>query len=379
MIIVIADDITGAAELGGIALRYNLDVMVSDDIDANHYPDVWIAYTNARSMREKEAVEIMKKLTAKAKQLTPTLIYKKTDSVLRGHIVAEMKGQMKAIGFNKALLVPINPSSGRVIRNGYYYIKGMPIHETGFSRDPEFPVKSSRVEDILESKEFPLRLIKKNEQLLPNEISVGEAETEEDLMAWAKYHDGSTLLAGGGSFFNALLSTTYETKGENEKMEPQLSSPLCFVSGTTYLRNVERIKKYASIVSYMPSEIFLRSEIEDFDFQSWLNEALETLRRHNKVIIAIGSRQKGMSDPNLLGDKLAEIVKLILNWVDISELIIEGGATAYSIVKKLGWREFTPTEEWGQGVVRMQIVGERNIYLTIKPGSYDWPAQWDFN
>src|SRR5262245_35131019 len=103
MIIVIADDITGAAELGGIALRYNLDVMVSDNIDADHYPDVLIAYTNTRSMREHDAVEVMKKLTAKAKQLTPALFYKKTDSVLRGHVVAEMKGQMKAIGFNKGL------------------------------------------------------------------------------------------------------------------------------------------------------------------------------------------------------------------------------------------------------------------------------------
>jgi len=31
-----------------------------------------------------------------------------------------------------------------------------------------------------------------------------------------------------------------------------------------------------------------------------------------------------------------------------------------------------------QGIVRMQV-SERDTYLTIKPGSYGWPAVWDFS
>jgi uncharacterized protein YgbK (DUF1537 family) len=379
MIIAIADDITGAAELGGIAIRYNLKVIVSDDVQKVNQVDVLVIYTNTRSMRRGEAIETMRKLTAKAKDLHPALFYKKTDSVLRGHVAAEMKAQMHVMGFNKALLVPINPSSGRVIRDGYYYIKDSLVHETGFSADPEFPIRSSRVDEMLGKERVPVKLIRTHEELMANTISIGEAETEEDLANWARHHDGTVLLAGGGSFFNALLYDTLQIKREYKKAEVQLMEPLCFVSGTAYRRNVERIKEYDPVVSYMPSDVFSGNEIEDFNYQSWLDEALAILWKYNKVIIAIGDKHKAQGNPKLLSNKLAEIVMLLFSWVNISELIIEGGSTAYSIIRELGWHSFIPTEELAQGIVRMSIVGDRELHLTIKPGSYDWPRQWVFN
>src|SRR5687767_13628537 len=109
MIVVIADDITGAAELGGIALRYGLKVLLSDDVRTTENVDVLILYTNTRSLQKAEAVEVMKELTSKIKHLHPSLIYKKTDSVLRGYVVAEMEEQMKVLALQKALLVPANP------------------------------------------------------------------------------------------------------------------------------------------------------------------------------------------------------------------------------------------------------------------------------
>ena len=84
MILVIADDITGAAELGGIGLRYGLRVLVADDIPANNETDLLVVYTNTRSLKRSEAVKEMEKLAKKAKILAPSLFYRKTDSVLRG-------------------------------------------------------------------------------------------------------------------------------------------------------------------------------------------------------------------------------------------------------------------------------------------------------
>jgi uncharacterized protein YgbK (DUF1537 family) len=63
----------------------------------------------------------------------------------------------------------------------------------------------------------------------------------------------------------------------------------------------------------------------------------------------------------------------------IEELLIEGGATAYSIIKKINYRSFIPTEELQPGVVRMRVEGTEDLHLTIKPGSYHWPAEWNFN
>jgi uncharacterized protein YgbK (DUF1537 family) len=76
---------------------------------------------------------------------------------------------------------------------------------------------------------------------------------------------------------------------------------------------------------------------------------------------------------------MARIAALILSKTKIKELLIEGGSTAYSIINKIGWKSFHPTEELKQGIVRMTVEDTNDLHLTIKPGSYDWPTEWNFN
>ena len=127
MIVAIADDITGAAEIAGIGLRYGLKTIVSPGTHFEHQPDLMVIYTNTRSMQQAAAVDQMKKLTSEARKLNPALFYKKTDSVLRGHVMAELEAQMKVMGCTKALLIPANPKMGRIITKGLYYVKDKPI------------------------------------------------------------------------------------------------------------------------------------------------------------------------------------------------------------------------------------------------------------
>ena len=380
MIVVIADDITGAAEMGGIAIRYGLKTIVADDfIESGNY-EVVVIYTNTRSQTELEAAEKMATLSEKASKIKPSLFYKKTDSVLRGHVLAEMNAQMKAMNLKKGLLVPINPSSARVIRNGQYYINERPVHETSFSIDPEFPISSSKVEEMLGANEIPVKVIKRNQQPIGTGINVGEAETQTDLDQWADLSDNTFLLAGGGSFFNALLSKRYDASSPSAvHRTPAVDAPHCLISGTTFTKNVERIRGYSGVVSYMPPNIFNADVINDDEFDSWYQDVKRILQQYKKVIIAINNTKSQKADPQNLGLKLAEIAKRIVERIKISELLIEGGATAYAITRKLAWHSFIPKQELAQGILRMQVIGRDDIHLTIKPGSYEWPEQWKFN
>lgn len=378
MIVVIADDITGAAEMGGIALRYGLKSIVANDVITNANAHVLIIYTNTRSLKKQDAVETMANLTKKAKELNPSLFYKKTDSVLRGHILAEMKGQMQELNFSKGLLVPVNPSLDRIISDGKYFVNGEPIHQTSFASDPEFPIKSSDVLEMLGNAKTSAKVVTPNESLLGNGISIGEAKTNEDVSEWAGKVDEKTLAAGGASFFNALLSLNHFLKNEKKKAV-ELSSPLLLVSGTTFQKNVQRIKGYSHLVSYMPENIFNNQQVHDSDFEHWQDDILNKLSKHNKAIIAIDNSTNQKSDPNLLRDKKAIIAERILNKIKIREVLIEGGSTAYSIIQKIGWQSFIPTEELQQGIVRMQVEGVNDLHLTIKPGSYELPTEWNFN
>jgi len=376
VIVVIADDITGAAELGGIALRFGLKVLLSNEASSSSKVDVLILYTNTRSLKKDEAVSVMEELTNKAKALNPSLVYKKTDSVLRGYVLAEMEAQMKVLGLQKALLVPANPLLGRTIKHGQYFLNGQPIHETGFSTDPEFPIHSSRIEDMLGATNSSIHVLSKNLEL-PLGVSVGEAVTMKDVEAWTVYQNDPVLLAGAASFFFALLKTKYPLVKKTTDIK--LATPILLVSGTTYKKNVDRRTELQYMVSYMPSKMFSKTTIDKKDLDKWADQTLGILSSYGGAIIAIGEHGEIKTNAKLLREKLGSVVNLVLDQAEIRELLVEGGSTAFSIIQKLGFSSFIPTEELQQGVVRMKVEGNDNLHLTIKPGSYDWPEEWNFN
>ena len=375
MIIVIADDITGAAELGGIALRYGLRVLLSHDVNPSSDAEVLIVYTNTRSLQKEKAVEVMTGLTRKAKELKPSLFYKKTDSVLRGHVLAEMEAQMEVLSLEKALLIPANPLLGRTIKKGQYFLKGQPIHEGDFATDPEFPIHSSRIEDLLGTGKTSVHVISKKEAL-PTGVSVGDAETDKDITAWTNFQHEPVLLAGAASFFAALLNTKFPIIKKHNDLK--LSTPILLVSGTTYQKNVDRRKDLQHLVSYMPSSLLSKTTIDQKNIDKWANETLGILATYGNAMITIGKNEDLTKEPRLLKEKLAAVVNRIMDQTEIKELLIEGGSTAFSIIQELGLSSFTPTEELSQGVVRMKAEGEEPLHLTIKPGSYDWPQEWHF-
>ncbi|MDB5190444.1 MAG: four-carbon acid sugar kinase family protein, partial [Segetibacter sp.] len=113
MIAVIADDLTGAAELGGIGLKYGLKAEIATEVDVNTKAELLIISANTRSIKEDDAVGKIKQITTDLLALHPKFIYKKIDSVLRGHVVAELKAQMEVMQAHRALIVPANPSLNR--------------------------------------------------------------------------------------------------------------------------------------------------------------------------------------------------------------------------------------------------------------------------
>src|ERR1700744_2910258 len=105
MIAVIADDLTGAAELGGIGLRHGLRTEIRTLVGSSTEADLLVIAADSRSKAAAAAVEEMATITRALKMLQPEWIYKKTDSVLRGHGIAELKTHLEILGLRSALLV----------------------------------------------------------------------------------------------------------------------------------------------------------------------------------------------------------------------------------------------------------------------------------
>jgi uncharacterized protein YgbK (DUF1537 family) len=73
-------------------------------------------------------------------------------------------------------------------------------------------------------------------------------------------------------------------------------------------------------------------------------------------------------------DRLAELAAAVLGRMQVGAIFVEGGATAWTLVKRLGWRRFRVSRELAPGVVTLGVVGG-GPSVTMKPGSYAWPEE----
>src|SRR5688500_15220358 len=115
MLVVLADDFSGAAEIGGIAWRYGLQAEIqlkfTDDTDS----DIIIIDTDSRGLSQADAIKKIEQLVSDLKKTNCTIQFKKVDSVFRGHVVAEINVLQQWFNYDTIFLLPANPNRGRKI------------------------------------------------------------------------------------------------------------------------------------------------------------------------------------------------------------------------------------------------------------------------
>lgn len=381
-IIVIADDITGAAEIAGIATRYGLSVsmvvfndVIGADLRMNlSLAQCYVIATDTRSMDVEGAVETTKKVVRWVKRkcgdetLPPhTLWYKKTDSALRGHVVEELEALMTETGHRKTLYLPANPSKGRTIQDGIYYVYGVPIDQTDFSFDPEFPAWTANVVERLSFDSS-------------SKIFFANATTVGDIRLAVQQADKNTLLAGAADLFEAFLckgeSTCSPTNNDGRVTGGHVGSPLqdfylgetgeglLVVCGSTQ----SKPDALGLPVVEIPREVY----DGEIDVNGWIDDYLETHSFPTSMALSFGNNRHraGREAALYMRDVMAKAAKRIIAVNHPKELVIEGGSTAFRLLESLGWNMLTITQELSPGIVRMRT--NNGMYVTMKPGSYPW-------
>lgn len=201
-ILVIADDLTGAAEIGGLAHGMGLQAGIfTSYAHVDQSVDAVIIDTHTRN---KDATDVPEIIRTRLKGLEPKkydLIYKKTDSVMRGPVYAELREVMSLCGKTKTLLVPANPSKNRLIIDGRYFIDGHPIDETGFKDDPDYPCNSSRVEEMILDNPGDVSFVKNVDLATNGTVLIPPVGSWTDIEKYAQNIPAGCLIAGGSDFF----------------------------------------------------------------------------------------------------------------------------------------------------------------------------------
>ena len=379
--IVIADDITGAAEIAGIAFARGAEVrLVCGSVcgvgNTTYQTDVTtVIATDTRSMNEAEATAETKRISTVFGSLKgKEIIFKKTDSALRGHVVAELTALMEVTGYERAVYLPANPSKGRIIRNGIYYIKEVrgekqevrevPLNETDFSFDPEFPARTSVLRERFPDTES-------------KGIIMPDAETEEDIRnVIAIYNDGKTIFAGAADLFSAMIGMGC---GRLKESIAKLPIPIIPIHNSMLILCGSTQSKPLGLgipIAPMPQEIYDGSN----DLSLWDTTAYEQ-EQHSLILTIPHTHRTGKEVAVHLRTMMAEMAKQLVTRYCPDHLVIEGGATAWATLQTLGWTEFTITAQLAPGVVQMKVTNachtqtfrsENGTLVTLKPGSYPW-------
>lgn len=381
MIVVIADDLTGAGEIGGIGLACGLKTEIQRQFDPETNAELLIIDTDSRSLPPQEAGQAMRDIAQRLKKsdLLIEWIYKKTDSVLRGPVSKELEALRDAMGMARVLLAPANPSKGRIVRNGNYFIKGKRLNETDFADDPEYPAATSKVLELPALADSDqIRLLTSDQRIDGEGILFGQAETSDDLLRWSSQIDRQTIPAGAGEFFEALLKDRgYFKKGAPDEKAFRLKNKTLFVCGSSAQSSRQILSKTEGLglrVCRMPDELFQSADSENILLQRWSDQAAEFFENSRAVAIVIDRPiVRNMRIARQLRLAMGKAAQLIFQKVSLNELFVEGGATASEIVRCFDWNRFEPCDLFRPGVVRMKVLGTDHIRLTIKPGSYAWP------
>lgn len=379
MIGVIADDLTGAAEIGAIGWRHGLRAEILRGGKMAGNADLACVDTDSRSCEPEVAAERAAAAAAMLQAAGARWIYKKVDSVLRGNVTPEVEAILTQLGLNRALLLPVNPSLGRAIVDGGYFIHGRPIHLTEFANDPEHPRHSSRVLDLLDPpSHFTLQLAGDERRVPDNTLLVAQADSSAQIESWAAACDPSCLPAGGSEFFRALLATEpHSPAAELIDFDSGRQLFICGSASKSVQALIQSSREARLPVFGLPEELATGAELSDEARELISRQVIDALQAHRRVVLHIGlPTVRESTVAKRLADDLVEIAERVLRRLPVTSVFAEGGATAAGLARRMNWSRLQVRCEWAPGVATLAVDDGSTRWLTIKPGSYSWPQDW---
>jgi uncharacterized protein YgbK (DUF1537 family) len=372
---VLADDLTGAAEIGGVALQFGLTagIRLGHERDEALKNDIIIIDTASRSLEPGQAYQKILEVISKYDLAGYELVFKKVDSVLRGPVVAEVMALLTDPGFDRVLMIPANPSRERIIRDGRYLIGGIPLGKTGFRHDPIHPRLSAAVRELLDN-DRNIVTGKDPSLLAQGKIFIPDVISRDDICRMlSKLYSPGVLLAGGSDLFQAFLSDIMQLIPGRNAVFPLKFSYQHFISGSSSEISIDfarRQKNLGYVVFTLPGDA-IRSESV---FLEWIKGIEEAVKEGRTVVVSGPTRTlNDPQDPAEVAGKIARAGKVVAgNARPGTHLFMEGGDTASLFFREMGWDRLIVSQVHDVGVVTLKPEGAE-MAVTVKPGSYPWP------
>jgi len=381
MLIVLADDFSGAAEIGGIGYLYGLNVEIQMAVDVSSTADLIIVDTGTRALSEVDAVRKISEVSIILSKIPSIRVFKKIDSAMRGHLIPELNSLQQKLNFKKIFMFPANPSRGRKIIDGKYLINGVPLHGTVFAHDPDFPSTTSDVATRIKS--YPSILTHRHvdpDHIPTTGLITGDVASTSDLKKYVHAADEHDLCCGGAELFECFM----ENLGYRPRVlsnDQSISTYVLIINGSTVKDQSEKklfdrlgMPQFFVPGSFSKDSFKLDDEMTRQSFGSILN----ALQSRKVAVVSIAPPvhpDKAVSEIFL--NYFVELIQYITTQMEMDDIhfCLTGGATASTVIRSLSVGEIQIRSEIAPGVVSLCGANKKRIF-TVKPGSYPWPQPW---
>ena len=318
-VLALADDLTGALEAGAKFAQSGMRAVVLTEHSNHLDADVVVIDTESRHLAAHQAAAVVQRVSRPA-----PLIYKKTDSTLRGNIRAELDALARAYPDSRIAYVPAYPEAGRTVRLGVLYVDGIPLDQTAFARDALNPVHSARVRDAAGDAAV----------IFDGETTADIAAAAERILAAPVYR----IVAGPAAIAEALAARM--SGGATAPSWPVVRTCLV-VNGSLHDASAAQVRRALE--------------------QRWLSEDGDW----RLLVTEVPTRSSALD----VAKQTARAVVDLITRTEPDALIVFGGDTAFAIIDALGRPPLFPVGEVISGVPVSRI-GDGGMHLITKAGGF---------
>lgn len=408
MIAVIADDITGANDIGSMFAKNQLKTDVLFDSGyLEHYQksesEVLIVDTDSRFDKPEDAYQKVFETTKAMESLGATKYFNKTCSVFRGNIGAEFDAMLEALQEEFAVIILGFPKNGRETINGVHYVHGKELSQSEFRNDPLHPMRTSNLAEILRSQtERKVGLVNyetvrtgtvklKNELIRQKEFYqyvIVDVIDQQDLKIIAEAVKDFRILCGSSAIAEGLPHFLEKTDDTLPLPLPEKSEGgILMVAGSLMpqsKKQIEYMHNKADVIQLEALQLLEKAERDEMIIE--LTKLISMIIKNNQHVLLHSpnnadevremksrARRKGMSNPEvsrLVSESLAEIAKNVLECTGQNKLLVAGGDTSAAVCKKLQIKAMRVYKEIQPGLPSCVTLGDRPLHIVLKSGSF---------
>jgi uncharacterized protein YgbK (DUF1537 family) len=337
---VLADDMTGALEVGAKFSAAGLRTLALAKPAEGCTTPVLVYDTETRHCSPQGAGQEVRRFVARTGCIRPRLIYKKTDSTLRGNISAEVKALAEVYPMWRIGYAPAYPALGRIVRQGLLYVGGVAVGDTEFARDALNPVRTSSISAILGSE-------------VSCTIFDGETDADIGRAAATILADESMRIAMGPAALAGMIAEQIDMPREAPPSLPEIRSCLV-LNGSLHALSA--------------------AQMRDAEGQGGMSAdpgAAWRIVRTNHAPGADPTHAAGVNARHLIEQLVATSSDAIL---------VTGGDTAFAVFAELGCPALLPVKEIVTGVPVTRIEAaqlahalparQRDLFLITKAGGF---------